>query len=271
MIKDLVKLANHLDAKGLVKEADILDKTAFWLLEKKAGEYPTFRYSPREGDSASALALMALGDSSKAHLIPQPLEPGKEINLPYLPERAGTTRSFDYKVDGSTRTMTLDIPAAGGTTREQDLIDIFGYEAAKGSGFDVSAMLFGNSHYWNSPAVTAMEEAFSTGTELGGYHWGHSMIALSGNEFRELQEVKWTLEEHPNWASGGVGVYGDYDTDRWDVINKTRLHNKMLDVLIKARPNARDAIGRVIHPKIPDGTLPSGDKIVISSFKEQDG
>ena len=244
MIKDLVKLANHLDAKGLVKEADILDKIAFRLLEKKAGEYPTFRYSPREGDSASALALMALGDSSKAHLIPQPLEPGKEINLPYLPERAGTTRSFDYKVDGSTRTMTLEIPKAGEGSFQQDLIDIFGYEDAK-SGLDGLGYL---GYPLNGPAVTAMREAFSSaGRDELGYHRGHSMITTTGNDFRNLLD------------------------DDLSIIEYTRLHNKMLDVLIKARPDARDAIGRVIHPKIPDGTLPSGDKIVISSFKEQDG
>jgi hypothetical protein len=253
MINELIKLANQLDSRGLVKEADALDKIASRILKKKAGEYPTFRYSPREGDSASALALMALGDSSLAHLIPQPLEPGKDISLPYLPERAGTTRSFDYKVDDSIRTMTLEIPKAGGITREQDLIDIFGYEAAKGSGFNVSRMLYGHPHRWNSPAVTAMEEAWKAAASKKDPETGYAMFQYGGHTMI-------------TWAAGVSS--GDSPEES---LEGTRFHNEMLDALMKARPNARDAIGRVIHPKIPDGSLPSGDKIAFSYFKEADG
>jgi len=54
MLKDLVKLANHLDAKGLRKEADYLDG----LLQKWAQENPgsAFNAAQRQGAEADAEA-----------------------------------------------------------------------------------------------------------------------------------------------------------------------------------------------------------------------
>ena len=89
MINKLVNLANELDQRGLMKEADYLDS----IIIKIAN--PTFEYTVRKGDEAGELALMSLGDADRFREINEgrPLRVGSVIDLPYLPERAGTTRT----------------------------------------------------------------------------------------------------------------------------------------------------------------------------------
>ena len=69
MLKDLVKLANHLDSKGLVKEADYIDriiKSGIWNKFKRSFKELVGISNVSECSKKCALAMLMLGEPVRA-------------------------------------------------------------------------------------------------------------------------------------------------------------------------------------------------------------
>ena len=97
MLKELVKLANHLDSKGLVKEADYLDR-----IIKSAGLWNKFKRSFKEiigisnvSDCAKkcAGAMLMLGESARNNNPDQCVKTGYEYNAS-VDEKVGILNSL---------------------------------------------------------------------------------------------------------------------------------------------------------------------------------
>ena len=78
VFKELIRLANHLDSKGFVKEADYLDR-----IIKKAKPVPdpedpskgVFKYSPKDYDRYNKLGLITVDSEPVTRTIYHPVDP----------------------------------------------------------------------------------------------------------------------------------------------------------------------------------------------------
>lgn len=194
MIKELIKLATHLDKRGLVKEADYLDG----IIIKIAN--PTFKYTVRDGDTPSELALMALGDASRSGEVNEgrPLEIGDVIYLPFLPDRAGTTRT------NPATGRTLEIPATGSDTDLDSQI----YDMAPGPWHERGGPSELSGSYLTNPAMTDAEY-------YERYFEIYDRFNLAPNDTHsKLIELSFQQSERGAYAWGSGPDYGGFQSPK---------------------------------------------------------
>jgi hypothetical protein len=110
VIKELIKLANTLDKRGLRKEADYLDALIKKTARCDTGLCPTFRYTVLAGDTPSQLAELALGNHGRSGEIPQPLQVGKTIDLPWDPGLGFGERCIDTGLPEAAGQLCVQFP-----------------------------------------------------------------------------------------------------------------------------------------------------------------